>query len=169
MFEDLIKVLTKSKRLLILCVGNSLRKDDGVGIYIGRNLIKKGICNVIICEHGIEFYTDKILRFKPQTILIIDAIHDVSNILKPGDVVFGRIDDVYTLQTILSSHTLPINVILEYLKLRGLKVKDTYILGIQVKDTEFSENLSLSSEVRESADLIIELIVNILTKKEYKF
>jgi hydrogenase 3 maturation protease len=71
--KDIFTPSEKGK-LLVITVGNSLRSDDGVGIYIAKQ-IKKCKKNIIIlnADSKPENIIDKAVQIKPQKVVIIDA------------------------------------------------------------------------------------------------
>ncbi|MGC8932419.1 MAG: hydrogenase maturation protease [Candidatus Methanodesulfokora sp.] len=138
--KDRIKRALKGK-YMVVCIGNELRGDDGVGIYIGRRL-KNAITT--------EFPEDCIHRIrdeKPDTILFIDAV-DFGG--EPGSVIFSELREA---PSAISTHRLPLSLLIELLE--EVKPK-AYILGIQPKSMNLGEGLS--SEVRKSADMLLSIL-----------
>ncbi|MGB9631122.1 MAG: hydrogenase maturation protease [Candidatus Methanodesulfokora sp.] len=138
--KDRIKRALKGK-YMVVCIGNELRGDDGVGIYIGRRL-KNAITT--------EFPEDCIHRIrdeKPDTILFIDAV-DFGG--EPGSVIFSELREA---SSTISTHRLPLSLLIELLE--EVKPK-AYILGIQPKSMNLGEGLS--SEVRKSADMLLSIL-----------
>ena len=142
-----------------MCIGNELRSDDGIGLVICRELtrsIRENIDNVrvIECPYGLELCTDIVIEFKPDTILIIDAI---SANLEPGSIVFTCSLDEISDYTTISTHTIPINVIINYIKSYVSELKRVCLLGIQVKNTNLGDKISL--EVKKSGEIIVSLLL----------
>lgn len=103
-------------RILILGVGYALCGDDGVGPYIVEELKKRQLSeNVFIlnAEEVPEIYTDKIISFLPDYILIIDAIDFKKN---PGD--FAIISADVLKEKMPSTHSPSLKVVIDYLKSR---------------------------------------------------
>lgn len=163
-FEELvsrIKEILRSKdedNVVILCIGNPLRGDDGLGYYIAKRLIERGIKNVINAETAPENYLLKIVNIRPKILIIIDAINFNQ---RPGTIFFSDLSRVNIIHAgILTTHNVPLDLMIKLIKqLLGIEIK-AYLLGIQVKQVELGAGLS--SEVRRSADLVTKALCKIL-------
>ena len=155
-----IQKIVKDPETIIVCTGNILRGDDGVGIYIGRKLEELGLGGkVIVAEGGIEASIGEIRRAQGKRILLIDAVQ--AN-LKPGDIILTKVENIRETH-LLITHRIPIRIIAEILK-QLYKVKEILILGIQVEKVDVREGIS--RKVRETADKIVEIILETLEKVE---
>ena len=69
---------------LIMCIGNKSSGDDAIGPYIAESIkeIRKDI-TVIDCGMIPENYTSVVKKYKPENLVIIDAV-DMG--LKPGEI-----------------------------------------------------------------------------------
>lgn len=153
--KDLRIWLSDSRRVVVAGVGNTLRKDDSVGIKIVRNLKKKASKNIYLieCETTPENSIDSIIKFKPTHLLILDA--SLLN-LKPGAFKIIQPDTIRGIPVL--THTLPINIFAEYItKTTGAKVS---LLAIQPKDTDFGEELT--NELRKTVEELTDLLSNVL-------
>jgi hydrogenase 3 maturation protease len=153
--KDLRIWLSDSRRVVVAGVGNTLRKDDSVGIKIVRNLKKKASKNIYLieCETTPENSIDSIIKFKPTHLLILDA--SLLN-LKPGSFKIIQPDTIRGIPVL--THTLPINIFAEYItKTTGAKVS---LLAIQPKDTDFGEELT--NELRKTVEELTDLLSNVL-------
>lgn len=149
--EDLGKVLAKWlsgwRRLVVAGIGNSLRRDDGLGVEFVNRLSRMAPRNVIAVDCGTvpETYVGPIRRFHPTHILMVDAA-DIGS--EPGSARLILPDEIIGLT--LSTHSLPLSVFADYLK------EQTHariaLLAVQPKDTEFGEGLS--REVRATLDYL---------------
>ncbi|MCS7102744.1 MAG: hydrogenase maturation protease, partial [Candidatus Korarchaeum sp.] len=151
--EELKTILenTLDERTLLLCVGNELRGDDAVGVYIGRELQSRNFSDIIVTSNP-ENYMDVIRKRSPEKIIIIDAV-DFGE--RPGSIVFTELREFP--QTI-SSHRIQFSKIIKF-----LGVDKAYILGIQPKKLGFSEEIT--PEVRRSADIIISLLSEVIRSR----
>jgi hydrogenase 3 maturation protease len=129
--------------VVILGVGNELRGDDGVGVYIVRKLRKKNAINVGVAP---ENFIGKIKKMKPDRIVILDAL-DFGG--KPGEVKV--VDARRTRGLNISTHSLPLSF---FCKLLG-KTK-IYLVGVQPKKNEFGS--SMSKEVKSRAFELLKCI-----------
>lgn len=158
---EILRDIVVHKRVLIVCIGNRIRGDDGVGSYIGDKLVKANIGDVLNVESSLENYLSRIANKKPEIILLIDAI-DAG--LKPGAIIIGSIEELKERVSFMTTHNIPITLLMRFLKdvfqMRDVKV---YLLGIQVKEVGIFEKIS--HEVKTSADYIVDLLKGLLILK----
>ncbi|MEO0130607.1 MAG: hydrogenase 3 maturation endopeptidase HyCI [candidate division WOR-3 bacterium] len=142
--------------VLIVGIGNRDRGDDGIGSLIAERLIKEGFENVLDCERIPENYLSKIIEQKPEKIIFIDAC-DFGG--KVGEVKVFKKEEWQNFKTLsFSTHTLPMPLFLSLIE--KLTNSEVYLLGIQVKNTNFSQ--SLSEELNNLLEELIEKIKNFL-------
>ncbi|MFZ1947665.1 MAG: hydrogenase 3 maturation endopeptidase HyCI [bacterium] len=72
-----------SGRVVVACVGNEWRGDDGVGPFVGRLIRPSGRLTVLDCGETPENYLGVIVRLGPEKVVVIDAA-DFGG--APGDV-----------------------------------------------------------------------------------
>jgi hydrogenase 3 maturation protease len=150
--KDIFTPSAKGK-LLVVTVGNSLRSDDGVGIYIAEQ-VKKSKKNIIIlnADSKPENIIDKAVQIKPQKVVIIDAA-DFGG--RAGEIRLIKKTDIQS--TSLSTHSFSLNIIARIIEEdTGAKV---FFLGIQPRNVRLGEGLSKS--VRKAAQKIISCISSI--------
>jgi hydrogenase 3 maturation protease len=140
--DDLAAWLSGARRIVIVGVGNPLRRDDNVGVETIEGLEGKALQNVLLIKSETvpEEFMEQIVDFRPTHILIIDAaLLD----LAPGS---ARLTEcLQTSRTPVSTHALPIQIFCEYLaKMTGAKIA---MLLIQPKDTSFGEGLTHELEL----------------------
>ena len=144
---------------VVIGIGNTLRRDDGVGIVILESLLnfykKEGVDYL---NFGIASF-DLLHRIKNyDKVLFIDGINAS---LGPGELkIFdlGKIE--YDLKgPIISSHELNLKDLPELSRELGIKA-EIFVAGIQVKDVYFGEGLSeeLESKKEEITDAISKFI-----------
>ena len=152
MLTDNLKLkLAPEKGLnIILTVGNTLRRDDGLGPYIykGLNYINNLNKNIEIINVGInpENYIDNIIDKMPDKIIIIDA---ASFYGKAGEIRAFDIEDIPG--SSLSTHNIPLSLIAALIK-SEMEVEIIF-LGIQIQDIGFGEGLN--GEIKSSSDELI--------------
>ena len=126
--------------VVILGVGNELRGDDGVGVYIAKKLKGKNVINAGVAP---ENFVGKIKKMKPDRVVIFDAL-DFGG--KPGEVKV--VDARKTEGLKISTHSLPLSFFC------GLFGKtEIYVVGIQPRNREFGGRID--REVKRSADDLI--------------
>jgi len=148
--------LSNSQRVVIAGIGNSLRKDDFVGVKIVRNLQGKvsEAVYLIECETVPESFIQSIEEFKPTHILVIDAA--LLN-LKPGSSKLIEPTQLAE-QTAISTHALPLRIFCEYLA-RTTEAKIALLI-IQPRDASFGEGLT--AELEKTAKNLTSLLSKIL-------
>jgi len=123
-------------KVVILGIGNTLRSDDGVGSILANRIKDKVPYLVYDTGPTPENYLGKVIKDKPDNIVIIDAV-DFGG--KPGEFRIVEGEDIKTVN-LFSTHNASISLTINYLQ-SNLKV-DIIILIIQPKNINFGDNLS---------------------------
>jgi len=144
MCEDLESRL--KGKVIILGIGNTLRSDDGAGSVLASRIKGKAPFVVFDAEENPENYLGKIIREKPDTLVIIDAV-DFGG--KPGEFKFLQAQEIKTVN-LFATHNASISLTINYLQ-NNLKA-DIIILIIQPQNINFGDKLS-----REVADTLDKL------------
>jgi hydrogenase 3 maturation protease len=129
-------------KVVILGIGNSLRSDDAVGSELASRLKDKVSFLVFDAAATPENYLGKIIKEKPDTVVIIDAVDFGGS---PGEFRELEEADLKTVNLFFThnaSLSLTINYLQSHLKL------DIIILMIQPKTIVFGD--TISKEVSES-------------------
>ena len=168
-----LKTILKGN-IVILCLGNIERGDDGVGPYIsnaikgktspswgrlnvpylgGRGKGEGGKLEVIDAGVTPENWTGVIKRLRPDTILIIDAVHFEG---VPGEIKLWTGEDIRSGK--ISTHDVSPKLLIEYLKTSTNA--NIHLLGIKPKSNKFGEGLS--KEVIEAVGRVEKLILDIV-------
>ncbi len=126
-----------SGRVLVLGIGNTLRSDDGIGSLLASRIQDK--IPYIVYDSGAspENYLGKIIKDKPDTILLIDAV-DFGG--EAGEVRVLEGEDIQTIN-FFSTHDASISLAISYLK-NSLKEAAIIILAIQPEILAFGDKLS---------------------------
>jgi len=136
------------KKLAVIGIGNTLRRDDGIGIIILESLLK------FYQKKDIDYFNfdsasfDLLHRIKNyDTAIIIDGINAGFSI---GELKISKLKDLeYKLDNSLTStHELNLKSIFEFSKKLHIKTK-IYLAGIQVEDTSFGEGISEALEQKK--------------------
>ena len=144
--HELQEWFSGAHKVVIAGIGNSLRRDDFVGVTIVRDLQDSVTSSVYLieCETVPENFIEQIVRFNPSHILIIDAA--LLN-LDPGSSKLLSSNKLME-RPVVSTHVLPLRIFCEYLT-RETNAKIALLL-IQPKDTSFGEGLT--REVQNTAE-----------------
>jgi len=153
--------VNNSGDLLIVCMGTELRCDDVVGLQVCRILEKtcSNVVNVVECPGGLELCTHKIIEYKPRYVLIIDGV--LAN-LKPGEAYFTCNVESLENFTPVTTHYIPLNINVKYIKTMVPSIKSICLLGIQVECLDLGTKPS--AKVMESARIIALTLCDILRR-----
>jgi hydrogenase maturation protease len=134
-----------SKKIAIIGIGNTLRRDDGIGIIVLESLLK------FYQRKDIDYFNfgsasfDLLHRIKNyDTVLLIDGINAGFNI---AELKVSELKDIdYKLDNSLTStHEFNLKSVFELSKKLGIKTR-IFVAGIQVADTSFGEGISEALE-----------------------
>ncbi|MCU0848934.1 MAG: hydrogenase maturation protease [Spirochaetes bacterium] len=150
---DKIESLLKDNTCLV-GMGNYLRSDDAVGLYIVDELRDRevpGNLSILNVEDVIESYVYKIAGLDCDNVVILDAVKADSTI---GSIVFGRLNDFEELLSDYSTHKLSLKISGKILEEHN---KQIYLLGIVADNLDYGTGIS--DEVKKSADLLKDFII----------
>ena len=132
----------KDQKLLFIGIGNVLKSDDGVGVYICNHIQNRQNISALTVEVSIENYIGKINSLDSNVLILLDCMD------------FGKPAGFWDLVPVsrLNGHiTNTHNISLD--KVSDLFNAPVYILGIQPRNIHFGEHLS--PEVKVTADNMI--------------
>ncbi len=134
-------MLNLSNKIAVIGLGNSLRRDDGIGVIILESLLNNYKRPAIdYLNFGIASF-DLMHRLQDyDAALLIDGI--AAGLLAGELKVFNLEEVAFSKEdSVVSSHELNLKDIFRLT--RNLKIKtEIYIAGIQVQDVGFGESLS---------------------------
>jgi hydrogenase 3 maturation protease len=144
--EDLkTLLLQKDKKILFVGIGNVLKTDDGVGVYISSGIIRTSLRLALTVEVSIENYIGKINSIDPDILVLIDCV-DMNSI--PGTFKLMPISQIKDLT--FNTHNISLKRFRDFFKM------PVYLLGIQPEKINFGENMSYL--VKKEAKKIIKII-----------
>lgn len=123
-------------KVVIVGIGNTLRRDDGIGSILASRIKAKVSWIVYDAQESPENYLGKIAKDGPDTVVIIDAVEFGA---KPGEFAILEAPEIKT-TNLFSTHNASIHLLINYLQ-TNLKA-DIIILVIQPKDIKFGDELS---------------------------
>ena len=158
--QQLMEFLSNPEKLVILLIGNTLRRDDGIAMALYKDLKREAEkyekVHVIACGEVPENFTSVLRELKPSHVLLIDAVDFGA---KPGDLAFFTPDQLSSIS--LSSHRMSLRVLSRFIEETiGAKVA---LVGIQPKNLEFG--FKLSAEVREAGEKLVEILAEVFRKR----
>lgn len=144
--EELEKLLLKKdKKILFVGIGNLLKTDDGVGVYISSNIKKSPSISVLTVEVSLENYIGKINSMNPDILILIDCVDMKA---APGTYKLIEINQLHDFT--FNTHNISLKRISEFFPM------PVFLLGIQPEKIHFGENLSYL--VKREAEKIINII-----------
>lgn len=167
-------------RIAVLGIGNELRGDDAAGVIVARELsviasgaaakqslsdtveiasaqtARLAMTSILIIETGAvpEAFTGQLRRFEPDLVLMIDAAQLNE---PPGTIRLIEWQDTVGLSA--STHSLPLNVIAQYL-INELRC-EVIIIGLQSEANAF--DTPLSPVMRRTVDEVTLTLAALLT------
>jgi hydrogenase 3 maturation protease len=146
--KELAEFIAGSKKIALLGVGNDLRTDDGLGLFIIEGLKHIEGPNLMIENVGSvpEAFARPLADFGVERVVMVDA----ADMLKPP----GHIELV-TKERIggiaLSTHRMPLSILMQHLE--NQTGGRTILLAIQPKSIQFGEGIT--PEIQDTAEKII--------------
>lgn len=145
MFKEILK-----GKVVIIGIGNVLRGDDGLGPAFIQAVRGKTRATCIDAGTTPENYIGKIIKERPDAVLIVDAAHLGG---RPGEFSILKKEDI--LKTGFTTHDISPSMFIEHLE------KETeaqlYMLAVQPQSVDFGEGLSesIKKRVEELAEILI--------------
>lgn len=152
--EELKDFIAGAEKIAVLGIGNDLRSDDGLGLYIIDNL-KIDDPRILIENVGSvpEGFAKNLASFGAERVIMVDA----ADMLKsPGHIELITKDRIGGVT--ISTHRMPLSFLMMYLdqETGGQSI----LIGIQPKSIQFGEGLT--PEIQEVVDETITSLENIL-------
>lgn len=126
-------------------IGNVLKSDDGAGVYISNNIIKRDNISSLTVEVSIENYIGKINSLNPDILVLIDCVDMGTNAGTFKLLDLSQINDLT-----FNTHNISLSRLSDFFRM------PVYIVAIQPEKIDFGENISYL--VKDIADSIINLI-----------
>ena len=130
---------------ILLGVGNELRGDDGIGVFVAKHFYAEG-WKAIDCGMLPENYSSVVRKERPELLVIVDAT-DMG--LEPGSIRAIPKEKIGGLA--LSTHSMPLSLLIDLLEPHCGKV---VLVGIQPKT--IADTVGLSPEAQQAAEKAIE-------------
>jgi len=156
---------------VVVCLGSLWYIEDRAGLEVCRKVKEEAPSNVSVieCEAGIERCIGLILREKPTIIVIVDSVlvrdrHEeyLGKIIVVDNLLEKDISGIFLEQ--LSTHKLPIKIVLEFLEKENPSLRNVIFVGIPVDKLTFcapDEDYKLPEHVYRSVLLAVDYIISI--------
>jgi hydrogenase 3 maturation protease len=154
--EELLAFLKGNRRLLLVGIGNSDRKDDAAGVRVISRLRRKvpKLVELMNCGTTPENFSSSIKKQDPSHIVFFDAVEMGE---EPGFFTFVN-ENILVAQSV-STHKQSLKILFSVLK-NGLPLAQIRLVGIQPKTTDFGTGLS--APVDRGLRNLTEIIINAL-------
>jgi len=156
MDESVLKGML-SGRAVIVCIGNELRGDDGVGPFVSGLIKASRKVTVINCGETPENYLGVISRLNPQKVVIIDAANFGG---QPGQIRTVSRSEITGGG--LSTHDAVLTLFSGYIEEQT--GAETFFVAIQPGPTEVGGRLSV--RVEQAAIRLAGLINQVIQEQE---
>ncbi|MBY9006150.1 MAG: hydrogenase maturation protease [Candidatus Lokiarchaeota archaeon] len=156
-YDKLFKRLNYAIKIVFLGIGEEKLQDDGVGPYIITKLLNKKNQRFLFINAGVDPMSriNDIIDFCPSHLIILDTCNLKD---EPGTVAIIERKNMEALVSI-STHTLPIHVVIDYL-LKKIPNLDSFMIGFVPKSLDGFKELNLFKdgeltieEINENEDL----------------
>lgn len=135
----------RKRKILFVGIGNVLKSDDGVGVFITGKIRESEMISVLNAEVSIENYIGRINSLNPDILVIVDCVNLG---LAAGSYKLMPVSKIHD-QT-FNTHNISLKRLAEFFSM------PVFILGIQPEKVDFGENISYL--VRDVAEEIINQI-----------
>ncbi|MBD3216071.1 MAG: hydrogenase maturation protease [Candidatus Lokiarchaeota archaeon] len=158
LYKKLFERLKDAKRIVFLGIGETKMTDDAVGPYIITELLNKNDENFLFINAKIDPLArmSEIVEFRPSHMVILDTCTLQK---EPGTVAIIERENMHDLVPI-SSHTMPIHIVIDYLLEQIPDLKDVFMIGFVPKSlegfielTQYKEGELSIEEINENEDL----------------
>jgi hydrogenase 3 maturation protease len=123
-------------KVVLVGIGNPLRGDDAFGPRLIERLTGKVRAVCIDAGTAPESYTGKIVKEKPDTIVLVDVVHLNQS---PGD--YALLGKAEIIKSGFTTHDMSPSLFIEYLE--SQTQADIYLLGVQ------PQTLAMGAEMSE--------------------
>ena len=148
----------RTRKLVIIGVGNSLKGDDFAGSLVAKRLMSRfnqaaHRILVLDAEDAPENFTEKIRAFKADTVIFIDSAVMGT---PPGTVRLVPLDE--TEYPYFSTHNVPLRLLGTVMG----DVESSFLIGIEPGTTEFGEQMS--AEVKAACTQVARTIYKVIAE-----
>ena len=149
--------------ILILGVGNTIQADDGIGVYVIKEMKKISLPQGMELLDGGTAGPDLIKHIEGrQKLIVIDAVKGGK---EPGTIFRFTPEDIGLLPGRIDSlHQVGLFELLEMAELTGAKPQEVVIFGIEPQSIEWG--LEPTKILKEKVPRVIEMIIEEVSTKE---
>jgi len=138
-------------RTLIICIGNPMRSDDGLGFRVWEELRARGV-DALLSGPDLPLQVTDFDR-----VILIDAVDFGA---EPGSILEGKIDDLDVVEARYSTHGLSPLSFLKILKEAMGRPEEAILIGVQPRS--LGEGEGLSEEVERAVSEVIDRVMRLM-------
>jgi hydrogenase 3 maturation protease len=142
-------------------LGNTDYGDDGLGVRMAEKLESAGVPHVIVAGTMPERYIDGATSEAFDYLIFLDAVEFGA---VPGSVVFLDSEEMAARFPQISTHKISLGLMAKLVEEKG--TTKAHLLGVQPESIKTGTELSLA--VRETVELLCDLIVDIINNSQAK-
>ncbi len=142
----------RSDNTLIVCIGNSLKGDDGAGPAVYEKLKGKISADLIDAGTVPENYIEKIIKKAPANLIIIDAADFAAS---PGAIKILNPNELQS--AAISTHTVSPTLFLERITSR-IEV-EIYFIGLQPAHLTLAQ--PLSPQLTQATETLTQFLIKL--------
>ena len=153
------------KNIAVVGLGNILMKDEGVGVWIVRELAKRNLPqNIDIIDGGTASFDIFSSIGALRKLIIIDALQGGE---KPGTVYRLYPEDLCApSNSYISLHHMHVMDTLNSAKIIGCIPQETVIIGVEPKEIDWG--LGVTEDIKRKIPEIIEIVVEEVENDRYR-
>lgn len=136
------EAIAGGKRILLVGIGNVLRRDDGIGVYIVQRIKENAWLSGLVVEVSLENYIRVINRKAPDLLILVDCL-DFGK--WPGYSKMLSLEQIR--EDAVHSHHLTLSKVSEFFAM------PVFVLGIQPESIKVGEEMTQA--VRDSGNTLI--------------
>lgn len=154
--QELEDFIEDHSKIMIICIGNDMRGDDGIGPLVAGELngLQEENTDIIVVNTGTvpENYTGLIRKVQPTHIIFIDAVEMK---MAPGDIKLVQKDEIANYS--ISTHAMPLSFMIRYIE--TFTDARVLLIGIQPKNMELYDDIS--DEVKIGVEQLTKILRHI--------
>ena len=156
--EGKLKNIVKGKKILILCVGNPIRGDDGAPQLLFWKLRGNVVrLRLLDCGTSPQDCIDEVVRLEPRAVIFVNSI---DRSLEPGTIILDELHSTSSTGSSLIGHKFPLAWVALLLKIVGQQrnlVIETFLIGIQIRSTKGGITVPVRKSVNKLSKVFKEL------------
>jgi hydrogenase maturation protease len=156
--------MARSERIIVLGIGNPLKRDEGVGVRIAEELMRGFVFpeGVTVEDAGTMGMSLMPLFSQYDFMLVADAVDDTG--YEPGTVVLMSPEELAPSQVLHSLHDVRFIDVIQAADLIGYEI-DVRFVGVQIEDMSPDEAaIGLTPAVEDAVPRALQAVLEILAE-----